>query len=364
MPVINGEAAYEMLSDSLPTQWTRQMFWLCMTNGAAGHTYGANGIWQVNRRGQPHGPSPHHAAGSVGYGAIPWDDAVNLPGSKQVGLGKKLFEKYDWQKFVPHPEWASYAGDQSAPKPAWGQWIWFDEGDAAKAAPVAKRYFRKTFDLPDGHSARAAAVWLSVDDAFTAYVNGNRVGSRDDWKSAQAIDIKKFLKPGKNVLAVEAENRAAPVAANPAGLIASVRIQAADGKDVSIPSDASWRAAKEVKAGSDWTAENFDGADWPAARIIGPYGCDPWKEFSAPPTYGPFATGSDETRIIYVPELHAIRVANLKSATHYRALLFNPVSGTIADLGHIKLDDQSGWTASPPSQSDATDWVLVLERDG
>ena len=35
----------------LPTEWTRAMFWLCMINGAAGHTYGANGIWQCNRRG-------------------------------------------------------------------------------------------------------------------------------------------------------------------------------------------------------------------------------------------------------------------------------------------------------------------------
>ena len=34
------------------------MFWLCMMNGAAGHTYGANGIWQCNRKGQPHGASP------------------------------------------------------------------------------------------------------------------------------------------------------------------------------------------------------------------------------------------------------------------------------------------------------------------
>src|SRR6202042_169897 len=109
MPVINGEAAYEMLHDTLPTQWTRQMFWLCMTNGAAGHTYGANGIWQVNRRGQPHGPSPHHKPGSDGYGVIAWDDAMNLPGSTQVALGKKLFEQYDWQMFEPHSQWASYA---------------------------------------------------------------------------------------------------------------------------------------------------------------------------------------------------------------------------------------------------------------
>jgi hypothetical protein len=197
MPVINGEAAYEMLSDSLPTQWTRQMFWLCITTGAAGHTYGANGIWQVNRPGQPHGPSPHHAPGSVGYGKIPWQDAMNLPGSKQVGLGKKLFEKYQWQKFVPHPEWATYASDASAQTPAWGKWIWFDEGDATKAAPVAKRYFRKTFDLPQGDdAARTASLWLAADDSFIAHVNGERVGGGDDWKSPQAMDVAKYLKPG------------------------------------------------------------------------------------------------------------------------------------------------------------------------
>ena len=114
MPVINGEAAYEMLSDSLPTQWTRRMFWICVMNGAAGHTYGANGIWQVNRAGQPHGPSPHHPPGSDGYGKISWDEAMNLPGSSQVAFGKKLFEQYAWHKFTPHPEWARFAGANDA----------------------------------------------------------------------------------------------------------------------------------------------------------------------------------------------------------------------------------------------------------
>jgi hypothetical protein len=110
MPVIDGEAAYEMLNDSLPTEWTRRMFWLCMMNGAAGHTYGANGIWQCNRRGQPHGASPHGG----NYGKIPWDDAMRLPGSAQEGFGKKLLEQYPWQKFEPHPEWAAFA-DHSSP---------------------------------------------------------------------------------------------------------------------------------------------------------------------------------------------------------------------------------------------------------
>lgn len=105
MPVIDGEASYEMLSDSLPTEWTRRMFWLCLMNGAAGHTYGANGIWQCNRRGQPHGASPHGGS----YGKISWDDAMNLPGSRQVGFGKRLFEQYPWQRFQPHPEWAGFS---------------------------------------------------------------------------------------------------------------------------------------------------------------------------------------------------------------------------------------------------------------
>jgi len=104
MPVINGEAAYEMLSDSLPTEWTRAMFWICMMNGAAGHTYGANGIWQNNRPADPHGRSPN----GPGYGKISSQDAMNLPGSKQIGLGKEFLQMFPWQQFKPHPEWANY----------------------------------------------------------------------------------------------------------------------------------------------------------------------------------------------------------------------------------------------------------------
>ena len=93
-----------------------------MLNGAAGHTYGANGIWQCNRRGEPHGPSPHGG----NYGNIPWDEAMQLPGSTQVGLGKALFAKFPWQKFEPHPEWATFA--RALPVSFEGaQWIWFPE---------------------------------------------------------------------------------------------------------------------------------------------------------------------------------------------------------------------------------------------
>jgi hypothetical protein len=113
LPVINGEASYEMLNDKIPAAWPRAMFWVCMLNGAAGHTYGANGIWQCNRRGQPHGPSPTTGSPPTGYGVIPWDEAMNLPGSRQMAHGKKLLEQYPWQRFTPHPEWAEFAGESA-----------------------------------------------------------------------------------------------------------------------------------------------------------------------------------------------------------------------------------------------------------
>ena len=58
----------------------------------------------------------------------------------------------------------------------------------------------------------------------------------------------------------------------------------------------------------------------------------------------------------------AIRVTGLEPAAAYCAKVMNPVSGKITDLGSFTPDDKSGWTANPPVQSDADDWVLILER--
>ncbi len=299
MPVINGEAAYEMLSDSLPTQWTRQMFWLCMTNGAAGHTYGANGIWQCNRRGEPHGKSPHGGD----YGHIPWDDSMNLPGSRQMGLAKKLFEKFEWQKFAPHPEWAAYAETDSSLKPKWAHWIWTPEGDPTTDAPVAKRYFRKTFELPSGKPPLHGMLWISADDRFVAYLNGKQIVSHAGTGTFASVDVLSKLKPGRNVLAVEAENLPAPVPANPAALLANLQVQMASGKEHVIDTDTSWRCANEVTTDTKWKSIEFNDSTWKPAKDLGQYGRSPWGTFPSATTYGPYSTGiPGKVRIIYVPE--------------------------------------------------------------
>lgn len=101
MPVINGESVYEGIGGQCREQVQRLTFWACVLNGACGHTYGANGIWQVNRKEKPYGPSPHE----MSWGDTPWDEAAEMPGSYQLGLAKRLLEKYEWQRFEPHPEW-------------------------------------------------------------------------------------------------------------------------------------------------------------------------------------------------------------------------------------------------------------------
>ncbi len=362
MPVIDGEAAYEMLGDSLPTKWTRQMFWLCLTNGAAGHTYGANGIWQCNRPGEPHGPSPHHNGG-VGYGKIPWNEAMNLPGSRQVGLGKKLFERFEWQKFAPHPDWAVYEESATRQQPAWGHWIWYPEGDPTTDAPVAPRYFRKTFELSNAKQPRRGTLWISADDRFTVYVNGDLIREHTGTGTFAKIDISAKLKPGRNVLAVMVENLPAPVAANPAGLLASLHVETAGEAARVIPSDATWRTAQKVSNDWQWTAEEFDDSQWIEAKDLGSYGRSPWGSFVAGTPYGPFTTGIPaKVRIIYVPETWTVQMQQLKAKATYRAAAFDPTTGETIELGSVKADMSANCVLSKPSSIKSDDWVVVLER--
>jgi hypothetical protein len=360
MPVINGEAAYEMLGDNLPTQWTRRMFWLCLMNGAAGHTYGANGIWQVNRRGQPHGPSPHHKGGD-GYGKIPWDEAMNLPGSRQVALGKKLLQQYAWQNFQPHPEWAAFA-DKSPLSLEGSQWIWFPEGKPAENAPAEKRFFRKAFAVPEGKAITNATLRIAADNKFDARINGNTLGTGNDWQTASQFNgIAPKLKPGKNVLAVMAEN-VPDTGANPAGVIACLEIQLADGGSVKVVSDATWPCSKSAADG--WDKPGFDDARWSGAATIGRYGAAPWGRIGHAndgEVFGPQSAGiPGVVRMTYVPEKEPIVARQLRRNSAYLATWFDPVSGAKTARAVIQADDDGLWKCPPPAGHDH-DWVLILE---
>jgi len=111
MPVIDSEVCYEGIMERCGPEVQRIIFWSAMLSGAAGHTYGANGIWQVNTEAQPYGPSPHGAS----WGGPPWNVAMNLRGSSQLAAGKRILEKFPWWSFERHPEWIEPTADQNDP---------------------------------------------------------------------------------------------------------------------------------------------------------------------------------------------------------------------------------------------------------
>ena len=352
LPVIDGEASYEMLGDSLPTEWTRRMFWLCLMNGAAGHTYGANGIWQCNRPGQPHGKSPHGGT----YGTIPWNEAMHLPGSTQEGFGKRFFEQFAWQDFRPHSEWVR-SSECSLSK---SDWIWFPEGNPAADAPAEKRFFRRTFVIASSNVVTRARLRLSADDRFVAWLNGTKLGSGTDWANpGQFNDLAHLLKAGTNVLAVEAQNMPA-ASANPAGLIAALEIQSASGA-MQIISDTSWRCAKTESAG--WDSANFDDSSWPAAMVCAHYGDGPWGQIEGQnnDAFGPQATGiPGVVRVIYSQRPDTVEIRELGSHSSYDASYFDPVSGATTALGEIHSDNNGLWNCPPPDGM-THDWVVVLK---
>jgi len=360
LPVINGEASYEMLSDSLPTEWTRRMFWLCVMNGAAGHTYGANGIWQCNRSDQPHGASPHGG----NYGKISWDQAMQLPGSGQLGMGKTLIERYPWTRFEPHPEWV-VSRTESVVSLEGCAWIWFPEGDPAKNAPTAKRYFSRSFVLPQDKPIAKASLRIAADDAFRAGLNGKALGAGGDWRNGTQFDgLQRALRPGTNRLSIMAENNPTTAPANPAGLLACLQITYLDGTSERLRTDAAWFSANVEKSG--WEDANFDDGAWAAAQVIGHHGDAPWGPILPPNEASdePQATGIPGlVRIIYAPTPQPVEIRGLETATKHNARLFDPVTGTEVALGEIQADANGVWKCPPPASQDH-DWVVILESAG
>jgi hypothetical protein len=365
MPVLDGEASYEQLLGRIPAEWTRAMFWIGLTGGAAGHTYGANGIWQVNRKGDPHGASPHGG----NYGTIPWDEAMNLPGSSQVAAGKRLLENYPWHRFEPHPEWVAW--DDAATGMGLedlGHWVWFPEGDATKDAPVAPRYFRLTFAVRQGQPIRRARLRVAADDRFTAWINGRKVGEGAGWGDPQVVDVttalvddKGTLARGRNVLTIRAENMPAPVKLNPAGLRAGLEIELTEGANYArVATNGRWRASREEVPG--WLEARFDDSSWPFAADLGPAGIAPWGRPQPREAFPPLAFGlPDGPRVIYALDPKPILLRGLDPKRTYRIVEFNPATGESRPAGDLDVGPDG--TARRRAPTHGHDRVVVLIPD-
>lgn len=104
-PTLDGEPRYETIpagfyfdganrNDRFDDYDCRQAAYWSLLSGACGHTYGHNSIWQMY--------SPKHK--SVLWAKIPWKEAMDNPGSFQMGILKKLFLSRSYEKLMPNKE--------------------------------------------------------------------------------------------------------------------------------------------------------------------------------------------------------------------------------------------------------------------
>jgi hypothetical protein len=154
------------------------------------------------------------------------------------------------------------------------QWIWNDPG-AARDAKVGAIYLRKTVHLAAVPEQANALVYC--DNSFELFVNGHKAGEGADYARPFMIDLKPWLKPGDNLVAVLATNASAP-APNPAGLFVYARLRSgshASEQMLDFVSDRSWLVSEKQTAG--WEQPGFDSRDWTAASELGEAGIAPWK---------------------------------------------------------------------------------------
>jgi len=140
-----------------------------------------------------------------------------------------------------------------------GQWIW---------KPVPGKgphtcYFRKVLELPADATVELATAKLTVDNRYTLFVNGRRIGSSEDWREVRTWDVLPALRPGKNVLAIEGGGDGGIDA-----LLFGLHVALAGGQAVEVPSDETWRVAETTGAGEGWTEPGFDDSRWAPVRVV------------------------------------------------------------------------------------------------
>lgn len=98
-PILDGEPVYEdhplsfdakRLGHSIAADCRRTLYW-DLFNGACGHTYGHHSVWQIWQPGRAPINGP----------LLPWIEALDQPGAKQMMFGKRLMESRPYLTRVP-----------------------------------------------------------------------------------------------------------------------------------------------------------------------------------------------------------------------------------------------------------------------
>jgi hypothetical protein len=135
-------------------------------------------------------------------------------------------------------------------------WIWTADRNNDNAV-----YFRFTVGQ-DNTSENVTTFYMTGDDSFALYFNGEALISGSSW--TQGKNIKLECGTG-DVIAAEG---------NDGGYKGGFLLSSSGALD--IASDTSWKAFAATSPPSGWNTTAFDDSSWPSASTYGQYGASPW----------------------------------------------------------------------------------------
>jgi len=254
------------------------------------------------------------------------------------------------------------------------QWIW-DEADANTVAQDNEpRYVRMPFMLTS--KPTSAVLWITVDNQFTAYINGQKVGNDSAWESVERYDVAKHLVVGKNVVAFMAKNQGGV-----AGAIARLHLKTAEKKDVFIVTD---DKAKITRTNTpNWMNTDYDDSTWFNAIVLGDVSIGPWNiEESATSAQGGKGKGKKAGPFGYDTNTVDSKLGRLSAAEQKKLfivpkdfeielvaadpLVINPITMTMDDKGRIIVSESHTYRYGPKGSpiKPFANPVIRLDPDG
>ncbi|MFT4546353.1 MAG: azurin [Verrucomicrobiales bacterium] len=169
------------------------------------------------------------------------------------------------------------------------QWIW-----TSKSAKNETIYARRQWTL--SAPMKSAKLTITCDNGFTAFINGQKLGGGNEWSNRYEFELKKHLRNGDNVLAIEANNEGSQ-----AGLVAQIDLVDAKNNRAVIVTDKEWHVTSKKAEG--WMAPSINTDGWARPVIIGKMGDGPWGDVFSGKKASANPSGNTKPR---VPEGFAI----------------------------------------------------------
>ncbi len=184
------------------------------------------------------------------------------------GTGGMLFARKDPPAIINMEDGSK---DPTIPTLSDASWIWVGNTEGA--------YFRSSFEMDE--LPESAKIIVTGVSGFRLFINGKKVeediGPWATWDYPKSVNIKSYLKKGKNVFAAWGQfykGINVSFSNEYQGFMLAMKALNKNGSVVKLETDNSWKG--HLKEFDDWETLDFDDSGWSPVSVKGKAGDKPW----------------------------------------------------------------------------------------